>query len=873
MKKLEELEVRRSKTSDRLKELLSQQEGETYKAAMRLFTEWDATETERAALERLINGRRRLEETQREEVVLKATYADLLSDLRWREGELSRKRDVLSADAEWLEQRRGNEELYRNSGAVCEQLKSLRRMEETLKTLQKEKTQCEEQRTVLAERHKAATVEQEKAAAAVEAGQKGIEALTTSLQALQPECLQKELEDNDQRYNSFVRLRDEYSAWLAKVEDLKDKRARQESLEGERTNAEKTCSEAEVQQRQDQQRYEQSLSRYTTLSASLDEKLEDLRRQLSSERGDICPLCGQPVGEALLTRDQFANLVSPLERERDEAERTAASSRRAYIAARDAVSSIDGQIKSLATETARLTPVIEEERAKLDARMLTDGIVFDNSATEVIASEVSVLEGKLDSLHRRLQETEHLRTTLTEKQEAMRRLVEAKGKADLAVQDAALAVRHNEERINVYVADIQRYHQEQETAFESLHLSLDRWMEAWKEDTVTAEQELKRQADEYHTRRKSYDEASTSLREAQSLHAHLETLCAALRQLQPGWPTSVEPHEHTIDDPLHRWTTLSQRCSALAETVGSCRQTIAESQSLLDGWYAAHENDEAYLAALAGRRADIPEARRIVAAIDTDIAKCRQTEADTIADILQTRQQLGLATEAPIPDRMGLEAQVAEINGRLEEAQTRVAALRSRLQTDADNRRKYEEARAAYERAQAEYDHWSVLNQRFGGDRFRNLVQTHILHPLLANANVYLSHITERYSLTCSEDNEQLAILVLDRYNRNEVRSAAVLSGGERFMISLALSLALSSLNRADMNVDILFIDEGFGTLDQECLDAVMKTLGRLAEFTGQSNRRVGIISHREELLDCIPNKIKLRRVGEGRSSVEVVCD
>ncbi len=115
--------------------------------------------------------------------------------------------------------------------------------------------------------------------------------------------------------------------------------------------------------------------------------------------------------------------------------------------------------------------------------------------------------------------------------------------------------------------------------------------------------------------------------------------------------------------------------------------------------------------------------------------------------------------------------------------------------------------------------------------------------------------------------------MVRDRYNRNEVRSAAVLSGGERFMISLALSLALSSLNRPDMNVDILFIDEGFGTLDQASLDSVMKTLGRLSELTGQSNRRVGIISHREELLDTIPNKIKLHRTGEGRSAVEVVCD
>ena len=168
------------------------------------------------------------------------------------------------------------------------------------------------------------------------------------------------------------------------------------------------------------------------------------------------------------------------------------------------------------------------------------------------------------------------------------------------------------------------------------------------------------------------------------------------------------------------------------------------------------------------------------------------------------------------------------------------------------------------------------MDKYFGGengDRFRNLVQTHILTPLLNNANHYLKRITNRYTLTCNSENEHLSILVLDRFNRNEVRSAAVLSGGEKFMISLALSLALSSLNRPDMNVNILFIDEGFGTLDQECLDSVMNTLSRLGEISGQSDRRVGIISHREELLGCIPNKIKLKKVGEGRSKVEIVYE
>ena len=142
---------------------------------------------------------------------------------------------------------------------------------------------------------------------------------------------------------------------------------------------------------------------------------------------------------------------------------------------------------------------------------------------------------------------------------------------------------------------------------------------------------------------------------------------------------------------------------------------------------------------------------------------------------------------------------------------------------------------------------------------------------MLNNANIYLSEITDRYKLTCSEDNEQLSILVQDRYNKDQIRSATVLSGGERFMISLALSLALSSLNRPDLNVNILFIDEGFGTLDKTSLESVMATLEKLQEIAGESNRRVGIISHREELDERIPTQIHVVKKGEGRSRIQFV--
>ena len=102
------------------------------------------------------------------------------------------------------------------------------------------------------------------------------------------------------------------------------------------------------------------------------------------------------------------------------------------------------------------------------------------------------------------------------------------------------------------------------------------------------------------------------------------------------------------------------------------------------------------------------------------------------------------------------------------------------------------------------------------------------------------------------------------------MRAYTVLSGGEKFVVSMALSLALSSLNGINFSSNILFIDEGFGTLDEATLNTMMQTFENLGQITGESSRRVGVISHRAELKERIPLQIRLRRMGEGRSMVSV---
>ena len=266
----------------------------------------------------------------------------------------------------------------------------------------------------------------------------------------------------------------------------------------------------------------------------------------------------------------------------------------------------------------------------------------------------------------------------------------------------------------------------------------------------------------------------------------------------------------------------------------------------------------------------VTSARKFVGDTDWTLKSQKETIDKAQKEIDAAYRQLDISDRSEFPDKQQLEDEKTATNNERDEVVSKMAQTQTRLDDYKKNFEKLKEIEAKLEEAKRRFVRWDKLNSIFGGTRFRTLVQTYILRPLLNNANIYLEQITDRYHLTCSEDNEQLSILVLDRYNKNQVRSVTVLSGGERFMISLALSLALSSLNRPDMNVNILFIDEGFGTLDEKSLDSVMQTLEKLQEIAGQTNRRVGIISHREELEERIPVKIQVVKKGEGRSMIEV---
>jgi len=165
-------------------------------------------------------------------------------------------------------------------------------------------------------------------------------------------------------------------------------------------------------------------------------------------------------------------------------------------------------------------------------------------------------------------------------------------------------------------------------------------------------------------------------------------------------------------------------------------------------------------------------------------------------------------------------------------------------------------------------DNWAKLNQLFGsstGAKFKVLAQGYTLDVLLAYANEHLKELTKRYTLQRIGDSLGLQVSDLDMLG--EVRTVHSLSGGESFLISLALALGLSSLSSNRMKVESLFIDEGFGSLDGDTLRVALDALERLQT----QGRKIGVISHVVEMTERIATQIQVVKAANGRSRIELV--
>ena len=263
----------------------------------------------------------------------------------------------------------------------------------------------------------------------------------------------------------------------------------------------------------------------------------------------------------------------------------------------------------------------------------------------------------------------------------------------------------------------------------------------------------------------------------------------------------------------------------------------------------------------------LPEAERVALLQERERLDTEQTETearwrDKTRQLEAQRQQQ--ATDRPLAEL------TREREGQLvalKELQQEIGGIRGRLRENDTLRQRQREKVAAIAGQTREFRRWDMLHGLIGsadGKKYRNFAQGLTFEIMIGHANRQLRKMTDRY-LLIRDETQPLDLNVVDSYQAGEIRSTRNLSGGESFLVSLALALGLSQMASKNVRVDSLFLDEGFGTLDEEALDTALQTLASLQ----QDGKLIGVISHVPALRERISARIQVSSRTGGRSVIE----
>ena len=860
-----------SEASQAKQELEVKIAGEEYKRNKSLFTDWDGTTSQRQQLSDLMKARSEENKAKADLGQAKETFHLLTADMADRQTKAKTQEEAIRQIEEWVGKQARYEVLFTKAGEtdlkIGQYLDKIGKSGDLTIKIKQEKDQTEG----LKKAEEDAKILAQDTVKAVNERQDQIDQLNKKRSELNPQAVNDELKKLNTRKQDLGDLK-------TSIDNLKPVREENEKLQATLLSEEEnlktlqdTAQKANADFLAKQQEAEKAAKRLTTMKMSLDDKIKELRHRLYDEQTENCPLCGQHIDHIHLD-DDFKDMLTPLEEEQQSANDNLRKATEQRDLAMGNFKQADGSHESNKALFDKNKIKIEQTQKGIDEKAAQLGLDLHKDLSAQIEAAIDQLTISITKFESTLSEAERLHTEINRLIQEKKPFDDKKSAAETARLKAEMAVKTNAESISRMEKEKAEIVQDGETIKAEVNTILSNYCDDWQNNTEEVRKRLKDDAKAYFDQQKLLSDRKTEQEKNNTLLSTLVQYSEDIIRACPDWTANASAQTYICHNINTEWTNLLSKVTSLVLKLQDSKAIITSSEEKLNAYYQETGKTEQTLKELMTKEAEVVAARKLVSDIDAQLKSRTDAISEAERQIASAFKELDITERTDLPDKQVLEAHKASVSLQRDEALAKHTQAEGQLNLHQKNIKHLKEIEAELEKAKLRFARWDRLNSIFGGTRFRTLVQTYILRPLLNNANIYLEQITDRYRLTCSEANEQLSILVLDRYNKDQVRSVTVLSGGERFMISLALSLALSSLNRPDMNVNILFIDEGFGTLDEKSLDSVMSTLEKLQEIAGQTNRRVGIISHREELEERIPVKIQVIKKGEGRSNIEIHC-
>ncbi|MEB3900584.1 AAA family ATPase [Pseudomonas putida] len=621
--------------------------------------------------------------------------------------------------------------------------------------------------------------------------------------------------------------------------------------------------------------------------------VEELRGQLRD--GEPCPVCGS----AEHPFHQPDALLQSLGRH-DQAEEDAARAQverlnTRLVELRTELGVVNAQLKDFQQQQVQLGEQLQPLAEQLQAHALWPALApQDDNARR------TWLDGQLRRLGEEIDRDEKRQAALLALQKDAARLTQQLQAASEAQQQAQ---RHLEQQHQALSTDEQQLQQGLNDLANVLPQDI---LQALRDDPATAflglDQQIAQRRQQLEQRQDEQQEQQARQVQLDKLRDQQQARLAAQQQLRHTLATLDEQRQQalaTLSELLgeqasaeawqqHMDTQLEQARVVEAETAQRLQALHTQGVQLASELKANNQRQQALeqeCQQLQGQisqwRSEHPELddtglERLLAIDDAQLGELRlrlQTAEKAIEQsrvLLQEREQRlqqhaeqgqgDLAAEA-------LHQALAEIGQQLALQEQQCAELRARQADDQRRQQAHQALAEQIEQAYQQWQRWARLNALIGsasGDVFRKIAQGYNLDLLLHHANSQLRQLAKRYRL--KRGGSALGLLVLDTEMGDELRSVHSLSGGETFLVSLALALGLASMASSTLRIESLFIDEGFGSLDPESLQLAMDALDGLQA----QGRKVAVISHVQEMHERIPVQIQVRRQGNGLSDVEV---
>ncbi|MEB6444415.1 exonuclease subunit SbcC [Klebsiella variicola] len=602
------------------------------------------------------------------------------------------------------------------------------------------------------------------------------------------------------------------------------KRLRQSAENIQQAQTEQAKLNATLTQRREQ--YKDKNQHYLDLKAlcQREETIKDLEGYRARlEAGKPCPLCGSCEHPAI---EQYASLtVTDNQRRRDALEKEVAALKEEGLLVLGQVNALTQQLQRETEAARRLT---EEEQALTKAWQETCAAL---QVTRDIAQEINDW----------MQEQERYEQQLY--QLSQRLMLQSQ----LNDQQALERQAHQQ---------LETTRQGLENALQTLSLSLP---------------EEGAEAAWLHARESEFARWQAQ----QTRHGVLQEQIAALKPLLDTLPPGDEDDAEAEPVIPDNWREIHEECLSLHS------QLVAQQQLETEETARVHQSQTQFTTALAASRFNDREAF-LAALLDDETAQRltqlkqsleQQLQQATVLCEQATQQQqahLALRPQGSDADGPTLQTQLHALAQRLRDNTTRQGEIRQQLRQDNESRQQQQALGQQIAEATQLADDWGYLNSLIGsstGDRFRKFAQGLTLDNLVWLANQQLNRLHGRYLLQ-RKASEALELEVVDTWQADAVRDTRTLSGGESFLVSLALALALSDLVSHKTRIDSLFLDEGFGTLDSETLDTALDALDAL----NASGKIIGVISHVEAMKERIPVQIKVKKInGLGYSRLDRV--